>query len=115
MGVPEEVLLDGNELARGREYFGLGYGERSPDEKLLAYAVDTDGSERHQLRFRDLGSGADLHDVIRAVYYGAAWSAASRTFFYVMPDPPALPFQVRRHPLRTPVSPHTPLPQHDDQ
>src|SRR5712671_6627870 len=103
MDAPEEVLLDGNELARGHEYFDLGYVERSLDEKLLAYAVDTDGSERHQLRFRDLATGADLDEVIRGVYYGAAWSADSRTFFYVMPDPAERPFQVWRHVLGTPV------------
>src|SRR5712692_1987076 len=60
---PEEVLLDGNELAKGHEYFDLGYVERSPDENLLAYAVDLDGSERHELRFRDLATGKDLDDV----------------------------------------------------
>ncbi|HEV2034505.1 MAG TPA: oligopeptidase B, partial [Candidatus Dormibacteraeota bacterium] len=51
MEAPEDVLLDGNELAKGHEYFDLGYVERSPDENLLAYAVDFDGSERHELRF----------------------------------------------------------------
>src|SRR5260370_28234495 len=115
MEAPEEVLLDGNELARGHEYFDLGYVERSPDEKLLAYAVDTDGSERHQLRFRDLGSGADLDDVIRGVYYGAAWPADSRTFFYVMPDPAERTFQVWRHALGTPVEEDVLVLQEDDE
>ena len=68
MEAPEEILLDGNELAKGHDYFDLGFVERSPDEKVLAYAMDTDGSERHELRFRDLATGADLEDVIRGVY-----------------------------------------------
>src|SRR3982075_4281997 len=78
MDAPEDVLLDGNELAKGHEYFDLGYVERSPDENLVAYAVDIDGSERHELRFRDLRSGKDLTDTITEVYYGAAWAADSR-------------------------------------
>ena len=57
MQAPEEVILDANELAKGHEYFELGYVERSPDENLVAYAVDTDGSELHELRFRELAAG----------------------------------------------------------
>ena len=102
MAAPEEVMLDANELAKGRAYFELGYVERSPDDSLLAYAVDTDGSEHHELRFRDLRRGADLDDVISGVYYGSAWSADSRTFFYVVPDPAMRPYQVWRHRLGTP-------------
>lgn len=101
MDAPEEVILDANELAKGHEYFELGYVERSPDENLVAYAADVNGSELHELRFRDLATGVDLPDVVRDVYYGAAWSADSRTFFYVKPDASMRPYQVWRHQLGT--------------
>src|ERR1700716_1988223 len=71
MDAPEDVFLDANELAQGHEYFDLGLVERSPDENLVAYAADLDGSERHELRFRDLATGRDLDDVVRDVYYGS--------------------------------------------
>jgi oligopeptidase B len=100
---PEEVMLDANELAKGHEYFELGYVERSPDENLVAYAADVNGSELHELRFRDLRTGADLPDVVSGVYYGAAWSADSSTFFYVRPDAAVRPYQVWRHRLGTPT------------
>jgi oligopeptidase B len=99
MEAPEEVILDGNELAKGHAYFELGYVERSPDENLVAYASDLDGSELHVLKFRDLSTGRDLDDVVRGVYYGAAWSADSTTFFYVKPDNAMRPYQVWRHRL----------------
>ena len=99
MEAAEEVILDGNELARGHDYFELGYVERSPDESLLAYAVDLDGSELHELHFRDLATGKDLDDVVRGVYYGAAWADDSRIFFYVRPDSAMRPYQVWRHRL----------------
>ena len=114
MDAPEEVVLDGNELAEGHDYFDLGYVERSPDENLVAYAVDTDGSERHELRFRDLSTGQDLDDVIHGVYYGSAWAADSRTFFYVMPDEAMRPFQVWRHVLGTPTGHDVLVLQEDD-
>ncbi|HVH62175.1 MAG TPA: S9 family peptidase, partial [Candidatus Dormibacteraeota bacterium] len=95
----EEVILDGNVLAKGHDYFELGYVERSPDENLIGYAVDYNGSELHELRFRDLRTNTDLPDVVEGVYYGSAWSADSKTFFYVKPDASMRPYQVWRHRL----------------
>jgi oligopeptidase B len=115
MDAPEEILLDGNELAKGHDYFDIGYAERSPDENVLAYAVDFDGSERHELRFRDLRSGQDLVDIVSEVYYGAAWAADSRTFFYVRPDKAMRPFQVWRHALGTSTDQDVLVLQEDDE
>ncbi|HEY4887498.1 MAG TPA: S9 family peptidase, partial [Candidatus Dormibacteraeota bacterium] len=115
MDAPEEVLLDGNELAKGHEYFDLGYVEHSPDENLLAYAVDLDGSERHDLFFRDLSTGLDMDDGIRGVYYGSAWAADSKTFFYVRPDAAMRPYQVWRHVLATPADQDVLVLQEDDE
>jgi len=115
MDAPEEVLLDGNELAKGHEYFDLGYVEHSPDENLLAYAVDLDGSERHDLFFRDLSTGLDMDDGIRGVYYGSAWAADSKTFFYVRPDSAMRPYQVWRHVLATPADQDVLVLQEDDE
>jgi oligopeptidase B len=92
----EEVLLDENDLARG-DYLALGVFEVSPDQTLLAFAVDDDGSELFTLRFRDLGTGADLPDEVAGVYYGSAWAADNQTFFYTRPDDAMRPFQVWRH------------------
>jgi oligopeptidase B len=99
LDAPEQVILDANTLAQGHDYFELGYVERSPDESVVAFAADLDGSELHELRFRDLRTGADLPDLIKGVYYGSAWSADSRTFLYVKPDASMRPYQVWRHRL----------------
>ncbi|HEY0830952.1 MAG TPA: S9 family peptidase [Candidatus Dormibacteraeota bacterium] len=115
MEAPEEVILDANELAQGHEYFELGYVEHSPDTNLLAYAVDVNGSELHELRFRDLATGRDLDDVIHAVYYGAAWAADNRTFFYVRPDSAMRPYQVWRHRLGEEVARDVLVLQEDDE
>ncbi|HET7419605.1 MAG TPA: S9 family peptidase [Candidatus Dormibacteraeota bacterium] len=115
MEAAEEVVLDGNELARGHDYFELGYVERSPDENLVAYAMDVNGSELHELRFRDLSTGTDLPDTISGVYYGAAWSADSRTFFYIRPDRAMRPYQVWRHRLGSDPSTDVLVLQEDDE
>ena len=115
MEAPEEVELDGNVLADGHEYFDLGFVERSPDENLLAYAIDFSGKELHQLRIRDLHTFADLEDVLENVYYGFAWAADGRTFFYVRPDGSMRPYQVWRHVLGTPEDEDTLVLQEDDE
>ena len=115
MDAPEQVLLDGNELARGHKYFDLGFVEASPDQNLLAYAADYTGAELFELRFRDLTNGAELEDVLPDVYYGAAWATDNRTFFYVKADAAMRPFQVWRHRLGTSLDQDVLVLQEDDE
>ena len=53
----EEVLLDGNELARGKKFFTIGRQTVSPDGKRLAYAVDVTGFREYHLAVKDLTTG----------------------------------------------------------
>jgi oligopeptidase B len=101
---PAEVLLDPVTLAAGSAYFELGLTLVSPDERLLAYSVDTTGDEVYILRFRDLDTGDDLPDLVPRTYYGGAWSADSSTFFYTIHDEAYRPHQIWRHRIGTPVS-----------
>lgn len=77
-GGEEQLILDQNELARGKDYFQLGDLVISPDAKLMAYAYDDDGSERFEVHFRDLETGRDLPDVIPGTLSSLVWSADSR-------------------------------------
>jgi oligopeptidase B len=60
----EEVILDENKLAEGQEYLDVSSFESSPDHKLLAYAVDTDGSEIYDMSIKNLATGELLDDVL---------------------------------------------------
>jgi oligopeptidase B len=102
-----ELLLDPASLLGDSAYIEVGVSLVSPDERMLAYSIDTTGDEVYTLRFRDLeapGGGRDLADVILRSYYGGAWSADSQTFFYTVHDEAYRPFQVWRHRLGTPAS-----------
>jgi oligopeptidase B len=112
---PGEIVLDENELAEGSDYFSLGVFDIRPDQEVLAYAIDRDGSERYTLRFRDLGSGDDLADVVEDVQYGSAWSGSCKTFYYVRPDKAMRPWQVWRHAVGTPASKDYLVFQEDDE
>jgi oligopeptidase B len=98
----EEIMLDGNVLAEGHDFFQLGVAEVSPDGRLLAYSTDFSGDERFTLRVKNLSTGQDLDDVLEGLFYGAAWSADSSTLHYVTTDDAWRPAKVWRHTLGTP-------------
>jgi oligopeptidase B len=93
----EEVLLDGNELAEGRNFFALGTFDVSPDGNRLAYSTDFDGDERFTLRVKDLRTGEVLPDEVTDTHYGSAWSADGSALFYITVDDAWRPYRVWRH------------------
>ncbi len=101
-GGPEQVLLDGNKEAEGKAYWQLGGTARSPDHKLLAYAVDDRGSELYTIRVRDLATGADLPDVVLNTRGGMAWANDNRSLFYIRLDEHQRPRFVGRHRVGSP-------------
>ncbi len=114
VGEDEMVLLDENVLAEGHGFFALGALSVNPAQRLLAYSVDFDGSERFEMRFRDLSRGTDLDDVVPDTYYGAAWASDDRTVLYTRPDEAMRPWQVWRHVLGTPAADDVLVHQEDD-
>ena len=97
----EEVLLDGNALAEGHEFFALGTFDVSPDGRWLAYSTDFTGDERFTLRVKDLTTGTVLADAIPDTYYGSAWSIDASTIFYITVDEAWRPYRVWRHVIGT--------------
>src|SRR3984957_16238946 len=98
-----DVILDENVLAQGHEFLHLGVFALSHDQRLLAYGVDYDGSERYALRFQDLASGTDLPDAVDDASYTAAWAADGETLFYTRQDAAMRPHEVWRHRLGRPA------------
>ena len=96
---PEEILLDGNQLAEGWKYFHLGALNVSRHQHLLAYSTDTSGSEKFVLRIKDLTSGKLLPDTIKNTALSIAWANDSRTLFYLTLDDANRPYQLFRHVL----------------
>ncbi len=112
----EEVLLDENRLAEGHEYFAIGSSAISPDHRMLAYIVDTDGSERHTLYILDTKTMELLEDVIEDLYYGLVWSNDSKTLFYTRPDKAMRPSRVFTHNLgEDPTSDQLVIEERDDR
>jgi oligopeptidase B len=98
----EQVLLDVNALAAGKDYYNIGDYEVSQDNRMLAYAEDSNGRRQYTVRIKDLDSGETLPDTIRGVSPNLVWADDNRTLFYVENDPETLlTKRVRRHVLGT--------------
>ncbi|MCW3843645.1 prolyl oligopeptidase family serine peptidase, partial [Micromonospora yasonensis] len=111
----EEVLLDGNQLAEGHDFFALGAFDVSPDGRWLAYSTDFSGDERFTLRIKDVSTGEVLPDEIPDTFYGTAWSADAAILFYVTVDDAWRPNRVWRHAVGTPSSEDVVVHQEDDE
>ncbi len=85
MKAPEEVLLDVNELAKGRKFTQLGAMDVSPDGTKLAYTVDFTGFRQYTLQVKDLAAGRLLAVAVERVT-SLAWAADSATLFHVEED-----------------------------
>ncbi len=79
---PEEIMLNVNELAEGHSYFHVSGMNVSPDNRILAFGVDSVGRRKYALRFKDLETGEMLPDQISGTNGYVAWAAGSRTVFY---------------------------------
>lgn len=96
---PEQVMLDMNELAKTRKFVNLNGMTVSPDDKLLAYGVDSTGARDFELHVRDLASGEDR--VVASTPHADAfvWAADSRTLFYIRHNDARRSHQLWRHRL----------------
>jgi oligopeptidase B len=95
----EEVLLDGNALAEGKQYFALGAFAVSEDQRLLGYSVDEDGSEEFTVFVKNLETGELLSERIEKTSAGLVWANDNRTLYYTTFDATKRPEKIWRHVL----------------
>ncbi|MEW6999453.1 S9 family peptidase [Colwelliaceae bacterium BS250] len=104
-GAAEEVLLDGNALAKGHEYFNIGDYNVSTNNNILAYSVDTLSRRIYNIVFKNLETGELLGDELAGTNGQVIWANDSKTVFYVLKDlQTLLGYKVMRHTLGTPQS-----------
>jgi oligopeptidase B len=90
MTAPEEVLLDGNLLATGHEFYAIGDYAVSRDGTLLAWTDDVVGRNQFTLHVKNLTTGALLPDFAADIASSLVWANDNATLFYVGKDPTTL-------------------------
>jgi oligopeptidase B len=111
----EELILDVNILAEGKTSFALGDMSISKDHSKLAYAYDSDGSERYNIYIRDLDRGADLKDIVTDTIGDIVWNKSGSGFFYLKLNKNWRPDQVFFHVLGEDVKNDTLIYKESDQ
>ena len=98
---PEEIILDENELAKGVEHCDLGAFEVSNDDRLLAYSIDSDGSEHYAIFVKNLATGETHATQIPNSSGEVIFSADGSVLFYTKVNEFDRPDRVYRHRLKS--------------
>lgn len=102
LDAPEEVLLDVDQMAEGYAYYAASGFSVSPDNKLLAYGVDTVSRREYTLHVKNLATGEILTDRVARTTGGAVWANDNKTLFYTAKNPKTLLSEkIKRHTLGT--------------
>lgn len=105
MDMPEQILLDGNEMAKGHAFFDIGAYSISPDNRLMAYSVDTVSRRQYDIYVKFIGESdeqtADLTfpEVVRNTTGNMVWANDNATLFYSTKDESLRSCRIMRHKL----------------
>lgn len=84
----EQIILDANQLAKGKAYFKMGSFDVSNDDKLVVYTVDVKGNERYDIKIFDIDKNIELTENTPppSILGGVVWDSYSTGFFYTPVD-----------------------------
>ncbi|MGE3689979.1 MAG: S9 family peptidase [Novosphingobium sp.] len=114
-GGPDELILDEVALAKGKDYFRLGAISVSQNGKLLAWAVDDNGSERFTARIKNLETGEFLPDEIPGTLSSLVWVAQDKGLVYSLANEQWRTDNARLHWLGQPLENDVELYHEDDE
>lgn len=83
---PEQVLLDQNEMAKGKKYLSIGATVVSDDATQLLFSTDDTGFRQYMLFRKDLATGKVEGPLAERVT-SVGWASDNRTILYVTEDP----------------------------
>ena len=82
----EEVLIDANIMSEGYDYFRVGDIEISPDDKVMAYSIDTLSRRIYTIYFMNLETREVHKENIKNTSGSITWANNSKTLFYNLRD-----------------------------
>ncbi len=98
----EEILLDVDKMAEGHPYYAVRGFSVSPDNKLMAYAVDEVSRRQYTIYIKNLETNEILNDEIENTEGNPCWSNDSKTLFYTAKNHVTLLSEkIKRHTLGT--------------
>lgn len=96
----EEVLLDVDKMAVGHPYFSATGFSVSPNNKLMAFGIDTISRREYTLFVKNLETGTLYKEEIKGTTGAVAWANDNKTFFYTSKNPVTLLTEkIKKHEL----------------
>jgi len=86
----EEILFDGNEMAKGHDYFQLAGLNISPNNRFAAFGVDTVSRRQYNIQIKDLKTGKIYPEIIKNTTGGSVWANDNKTLYYTQKNPTTL-------------------------
>ena len=83
---PEEVLLDQNEMAKGKAFLSIGAFKVSDDAEALLFTSDDTGYRQYKLYRKNLATG-QVEGPLAERVTSVEWAADNATVFYVTEHP----------------------------
>ncbi len=83
----KELLLDLNELSKGKEYFSISGISPSPDHLLIAFGEDLSGRREFNIKIKDLMTNRVIDQEIFNSSGNVVWDRNSKFIFYTKKDP----------------------------
>jgi len=99
----EEVMLNGNKMAKGLAFFSFGDWEVSDNNQIIAYSIDTVSRRKYSIHFKDLTTGKVFEEEIKNTSGNICWANDNKTLFYTVKDKTLRPYRVYKHTLGTKV------------
>ncbi|HEX9963481.1 MAG TPA: S9 family peptidase [Allosphingosinicella sp.] len=103
-GGAEQIVFDEPVEAEGKDYFRLAKLAMSPDGRLAALLVDESGSERFELRIRDLAAGRDVETVTDVAIGDPVWTSDSAGIVFTEVNENWRSYRARYHRLGRPAT-----------
>ena len=82
----EEILIDANVMSKGYEYYRVGDIEISPDNKTMAFSVDTLSRRIYTIYFMDLETRKIHKNEITNTSGSITWTNDNQSIFYNLKD-----------------------------
>jgi oligopeptidase B len=95
----EDIMLNVNELSKGFSYYTVGGRSISPDNKWLAFGVDTVSRRIYTIYFKNLETGEILAENLENTTGNCVWANDNKTVFYQRKDEALRSYKIFRHTL----------------
>ena len=89
-GSVEQILLNVNTMAAGKDFIRVSFPRFHSNEQLFAYSVDTKGDRVFTIFFKDMNTGLVLDQKIENVTSNFIWAESGKVLFYAKQDPKTL-------------------------